>query len=168
MNSIIKSASQQIGQLGRHIGKQIIKQPGEILKNAIGQQQPTETLNEQALSTIEQGQSTSSNSSPNSSDPNSQKIQQYAQLAQQRDQLELAKVRKQLHRQFGLPTDLETGMSLARQERQQRKKQEEEIEEQKKQQEKLALEQKKEVNDQVLTAKAQANAETGIGRRIAG
>ncbi len=171
MNSPFKAATGQIGNLGRHVAKQIIRQPAEILKTATGQNQ-TQSEN-QALGAMEQGFQTgnqNSSSGPNSSpSPSDPQIQQYADLAQQRDQLELAKIRRQLHHQYGLPVDLETSMEKARQERQQKKEQAEQIEEQKKEQEKLILEeQKKQESNQVMAAKAQSSAEMGIGRKIAG
>ncbi len=170
MKSVLQSTKSQLGNLGSHVAKQIVHQPIEIIKTAIGQNQNQEN---QQLSNLEQGNQTQTPSqvtnSPTTSQPDPQLLQRYAQLAPQRDALELKKLRRQLHQEYGLPIDLNTGMGKARQERQQKKEQAEQIEEQKKQQEKLILEeQKKQESQQIIAAKAQAGAETGIGRKIAG
>ncbi len=170
MSGVFGSAGKQVGGLAKHVAKQVVREPLEVVKNVVSsdegksENQGMEML-EQGLQDAQGQQQTSQKTLAD--DP--QAMQKYANLASQRDEIELKRLRNKLHHEFGIPVGVEEGMQKARMEREQKKQQEEQIEEQKKEQEKMILEeQKKQEAEQVIAAKAQTSAEMGIGRKIAG
>lgn len=155
--SVWKAVTQQVGGLAKHVVKSIANEPMEIVKDAVGVQ-------------IEQGQQTQQNSP---ADPLQQggisdlakagfKTQddftKYAGLSGQKDQLEMEMIRKQLVREWGLDSNVESGMQKARMEFEQKEEQRKQIEEKKEEQKKEFEFQKKQQEDIALTAAKQGSS----------
>lgn len=151
--------AQNLGGLARHVAKSVVTEPVEVVKDMVGVQ-------------MEQGKSTQQNSP--SDDPAAQQLGdlakagfktqddylKYQGLSGQKDQMEMEMIRKQLVREWGLDTNLESGMQRARMEYEQKEEQRKKVEEQKEEQKKEFEFQKKQQEDVALTAaKAESSAE---------
>jgi hypothetical protein len=157
--SVWKSVAQNVGGLAKHVIKSVVSEPSEVIKDMVG-------VN------IEQNNATRQQSSSDDSNlPGGQvndlaktgfKTQddftKYAGLSGQKDQLELEMIRKQLTRQWGLDTHLESGMQQARMEYEQREEQRKQIEEKQEEQKKEFEFQKKQQEDIGLRAATQASS----------
>lgn len=159
--SVWKSVAQNLGGLAKHVASAVISEPVEIVKDAVGQK-------------LEQGQQTQqqnpSDLSGQSTDPmadlakagfkTKDDFDKYQGLSGQKDQLELEMTRKQLVREWGLDSNLESGMQKARMEYEQKEEQRKKVEEQKEEQKKEFEFQKKKQEDIALkAAKSEASAE---------
>lgn len=155
--SVWKQVGQTLSGLAKHVVKSVASEPMEVVKDAVGQQ-------------MEQGQQTQQNTSdPNQSNPVSDLAKagfqtqsdytKYQQLSGNRDQMELAILRKRLHQQQGLDVSIEGGMERARQEYEQKEQQRKQVEEQKKEEKKqMDLQVKKKEEDLALKAAKQASS----------
>ena len=157
-----KQVTQQVGNLAKHVAKAVVHEPVEIVKDAVGASD--QSGENQAMHAMEQGmQGQQQQTGDDSNNPKGfqtiQDYQKYQQLSGKKDEMEMAVLRKRLHQEYGLSTDLEQGMQRARMEREQKNQQEEQVEEQKKQQEDWMQEQKKKEDMSVAAAKGQASAE---------
>lgn len=146
---------QSLSGLAKHVVQTVASEPMEVVKDAVGQQ-------------IEQGNQTQQNSSdPTQNSPLSDLAKagfktaddfaKYQQLSSNRDQMELAILRKRLHQQQGLDVSIEGGMERARQEYEEKERQRKQAEEQKKEEKKqMELQTKKQEEDLALKAAKQA------------
>lgn len=157
--SVWKSVGQNLTGLAKHVVKSVASEPMEVVKDVVGLK-------------MEQGQQTNQQSSDpvNSADPladlakagfkTQDDFQKYQGLSGQKDQLEMEMLRKQLIRQWGLDTNLESGMQRASAEWEQREQQRKQVEEQKEEQKKEFEFQKKAQEDIGLkAAQGEASAE---------
>ncbi len=152
-----KQVGQNLSGLAKHVVKSVVTEPVEIVKDAVGVQ-------------LEQGKQTQQNSPAN--DPGIQQaadlskagfktqddFQKYTGLSGQKDQMEIEMLRKQLVREWGLDTNVESGMQKARMEYEQKEEQRNKIEEQKEEQKKAFEFQKKQQEDIGLKAAKQASS----------
>jgi hypothetical protein len=157
--TVWKSVGQNLAGLAKHVVKSVAAEPVEVVKDIVGQK-------------MEQGQQTQQQSDdPVASDPladlakagfkTQDDFQKYQGLSGQKDQLEMEMLRKQLVRQWGLDTNLESGMQRASAEWEQKEEQRKQVEEQKEEQKKEFEFQKKAQEDIGLkAAQNESNAET--------
>jgi hypothetical protein len=146
--SVWKSVAQNVGSIAKQAAQAVVQEPVEIVKNAIGvgdtadgghDNQAMEAL-EQASPTATQsgGQGTQGN---NDNNPMGFKTQddfmKYQQLSHNKDEMELAMLRKQLFRENALDVNVESGMERARQEYQQKEEQRKKVEENKEEEKKM-------------------------------
>lgn len=154
-----KNVGQQIGGLAKHVTKSVVSAPLEILSDNVGSQ-------------MEQGKQTQQNAPPvqTPTDPmadlakagfkTQEDFQKYEGLSGQKDKMEMEMLRKQLVRQWGLDTSLESGIKRASAEWEQKEKQRKEVVEKQEEQKKEFEFQKKEQEDIGLkAAKGEASAE---------
>jgi hypothetical protein len=156
--SVWKAVAQNVGGLAKHVAKAIVTEPVEVAKDMVGLQQ------------LEQGNKTAQQ--PN--DPTSPQsdladlakagfktpgdFAAYQGLSGKKDQLEMQMVRKQLAREWGLDTNLESGMQRARMEYEQKEEQRKQVEEKKEEQKKEFEFQKKQQEDIALKAAKQGSS----------
>jgi hypothetical protein len=154
-----KQVGQQLGGLAKHAATAVVTEPLEIAKDMVGQK-------------MEQGQQTQQQTTddPGTSDPlqdlakagfkTQDDFTKYQGLSGQKDQMEVAMLRKQLVRDWGLDTNLESGMQQARMEWEQKEAQRKQVQEKEEEQQKAFEFQKKQQDDVALTAaKSEASAE---------
>lgn len=156
--SVWKAVAQNVGGLAKHVAKAVVTEPVEIAKDIVGLQQ------------LEQGKQTSQQTN----DPTSQQndladlakagfktpddFAKYQGLSGQKDQIEMQMLRKQMAREWGLDTNLDSGMQRARMEYEQKKQQREQVEEKKEEQKKEFEFQKKQQEDIALKAAKQGSS----------
>jgi hypothetical protein len=158
--SVWKSVGQNLAGLAKHVVKTVVAEPMEVIKDAVGVQ-------------MEQGNQTQQNSTPDPTQNNplsdlakagfktQDDFQKYQGLSGQKDQMEMEMLRKQLVRQWGLDTSLESGMQRASAEWEQKEEQRKKVIEQKEEQKKEFEFQKKQQEDVGLkAAQNESNAET--------
>lgn len=156
-----KQVGQNLAGLAKHVVKQVVAEPVEVIKDAVGQK-------------LEQGQSPyaqsatvgTGNSDSTMSDlakagfKTKDDFDKYQGLSGQKDEMELSMMRKQLVREWGLDTTVEGGMQKARMEWEQKEQQRKQVEERKEEQKKEFEFQKKQQEDVGLkAAKGEASAE---------
>jgi hypothetical protein len=156
---IWKNVVSQVGGLAKHAAKTVVSEPLEIVKDAVGEK-------------IEQGVQTTQQSD----DPTAQTNQldelakagfktqddfkKYEGLSGKKDDIEMQLLRKQLVREWGLDTNLESGMKQAQMEYEQKEERRKQVEEQKEEQEKEFEFQQKQAEDaQVVAAQRESNPE---------
>jgi len=157
-----KQVTQHVGALGKHVAKKVVHEPAEVLEQVVG-----ETKNEQgenqALEVVEQGQQTQQQATDDTGNPQGFRTQadfnKYSQLSEKRDQMDLAVTRKKLFQEFGLDTNLDSGMQRARQEFAEKEEERSKVVEQKQEEAEWLEEKKKEEEMAVVAAKGQASAE---------
>lgn len=156
-----KSVAQNVGNLAKHVASQLVQEPIEIVKNAAGVSDKQKSEN-QGMQAMEQGQTPSTQGTTagaQQSDNNPmgfktvQDYQKYQQLSGHKDEMELAILRKQLFSQYGLDTNVESGMQKARMEFEQKEKERKQVEEKKKEEKKMMdLQVKKQEEDMAVKA----------------
>ncbi|MCE7897867.1 MAG: hypothetical protein DPW11_00670 [bacterium] len=155
--SVWKQVGQNLAGLAKHVVKSVASEPVEVVKDMVGVQN-------------EKGQ-TSQPNSPGDDPANQQmtdlakagfKTQddyaKYAGLSGQKDLMEIEMLRKQLVREWGLDTNIESGMQKARMEYEQKEEQRKQIEEKKEEQKKEFEFQKKQQEDIGLKAATQSSS----------
>jgi len=151
---IWQQAAQQVGGLVRHAARKIVVEPIEIAKNGVIGSEVEEI--EKGASNSQQNQAGDDNQGQLKRFGTQQQYQRYQQLSGNRDKLELAMVRKQLAREWGLEAGIKRA-SVAYEQREQERRQ---VEEKRKEEKKVwEFEQKKQENQQVAMAKNVASAE---------
>lgn len=166
MSNPFSQAVKQAGGLAKHVAKRVVQEPMEVLRNSVGKgDQKADQGENQAMQMVEQaapssqsgGQGGGGNKRP--AQPKGFKTQQdfqkYQQLSPKKDELELALIRKQLAKEWGV----EQGMQRARAEYEQKEEQRKQVEEKEEEEKKVVLEQKKKENMQVKMAKNASSAE---------
>lgn len=146
--------------LWKQIKQAIVNEPVEIVKDAVGQ-------------IMEKGQQTRQQTNDPSQNHNSlsdfaktgfrtpEDFAKYQGLSGEKDKIELELARKQLVREWGLDTKLESGMQKARMEYEEREKQRREIKEKEKEQKKaFEFEKKKQEDVGLKAAMSEASPET--------
>ena len=164
--SVWKQVGQQLGGMAKQVAQTVADVPGEIFESAIGQT-PHSGGDNQGMEAVEQGGQTANSQQQAGDDSGAPKgfrtkddFQKYQNLAGKRDDLELAHLRQKLQAEWGLETNLESGMQRARAEYEQKEEQRKQVEEKKEEQEKAFEFQKKKQEDIALTAaKSEASAE---------
>ena len=157
--SVWKNVGQNLAGLAKHVVKSVVLEPMEVIKDAVGQN-------------LEQGNQTQQNTTQvqTPTDPMSdltkagfktqEDFQKYQGLSEKKDDMELSAIRGKLVREWGLDSDLESGMQKARAEWQQREDERKKVEEKKEEQKKEFEFQKKAQEDIGLkAAKSEASAE---------
>lgn len=158
---IWKQVTSSLAGIVKQAGKQLTQEPLELGQSVV--QQVAGQDGGQALRDLEMGQAQAQ--TQGTADPNNggfatkSDYDRYLALSGRKDEIELAQIRRQLEGQWGLDTNLESGMQKARSERQQQAQQIKQVEVQKKQEENWLKEKKKEENYAVMAAKAQASGE---------
>lgn len=156
-----KQVGQNLAGLAKHVVKSVVSEPVEVIKDAVG-------VN------LEQGKQTQQNNMPDPTQlpggdladlakagfKTKDDFVKYQGLSGQKDEMELAMMRKQLVREWGLDTTVEGGMQKARMEWEQKEQQRKQVEERKEEQKKEFEFQKKQQEDIGLkAAKGEASAE---------
>ncbi len=157
--SVWKNVGQNLAGLAKHVVKSVVLEPMEVIKDAVGEN-------------LEQGNQTQQNTTQvqTPTDPMSdltkagfktqEDFQKYQGLSEKKDDMELSAIRGKLVREWGLDSDLESGMQKARAEWQQREDERKKVEEKKEEQKKEFEFQKKAQEDIGLkAAKSEASAE---------
>jgi len=144
--------------LAKHVVKTVVSEPMEVVKDVVGQK-------------MEQGVQTQQQTDDSvKSDPmadltkagfkTQDDFQKYQGLSGQKDQMEMEMLRKQLVRQWGLDTNLESGIQKASAEWEQKEEQRKKVVEKKEEEKKEFEFQKKAAEDIGLkAAKGEASAE---------
>ena len=155
--SVWKQVGQNLSGLAKHVAKAVVTEPVEVVKDMVGVQ-------------MEQGKSTQQNSPTD--DPAQKQLgdlakagfktqddfTKYSGLSGQKDQMEIEMLRKQLVREWGLDTNVESGMQKARMEFEQKEQQRKQVEEKKEEQKKEFEFQKKKQEDIGLKAATQGSS----------
>lgn len=163
---MFSSAAKQFGGIAKHVVKKIIREPLEVVETAVGAGDKGKQQENQAMQAMEQAAPTATQSggqggqANNGQQPSGFKTQQdyqkYQQLSGNKDQMEMAVIRKKLAQEWGV----ETGMERARQEYLQKEQERKQVEEQEEKRNEAMMFEKKKVEDQqVAMAKNQASAE---------
>lgn len=154
--SVWKSVGQNLAGLAKHVVKSVVVEPVEVIKDAVGQK-------------IETGNPVSQSPSDpmGAGDPvadlakagfkTQDDFAKYQGLSGKKDQVELEMIRKNLVREWGLDTNIESGMQRARMEYEQKEKQRNEVKEKEKEQKKEFEFQKKAQEDLALKAATEAS-----------
>lgn len=170
MKSVLSSAVSQVGGLVKHAAEKIATMPFEVIQGQAGNS-TSNVQSEQAdvMEAMEQGAALSNTSGDDYTGfATKGNYDRYAELSGRKDGMELANIRKTMRGEFSLPIDVEEGMQKARAERKEKAQEQEYVEKQEIPTMDL-LEEKEDVEKaQVLTAKSQASAEQGIGKKIMG
>lgn len=158
-----KNVASQLGGLAKHVAQAVVKEPFEVVENAVGAGDSHSNEN-QAMEAVEQGsQGQQQNTGDDPNQPKGFKSQQdyqkYQQLSGNKDQMEMAILRKRLFAEYGLNTDVEAGMQQARQEFAQKEEERKKVVERKKEEEKWIIEQKKKEEMDVKAATESASPE---------
>lgn len=142
----------------KHAAKTVASEPLEVVKDVVGQR-------------MEQGQQTQQQASD---DPTNTQLSdlaragfktpadfaKYQELSGKKDELETEALRKQLVREWGLDTNLESGMQRARMEYEQKEEERKKVQEKEAEQKKEFEFQKKKAEDaQVAAAQQESNPE---------
>lgn len=158
-----QSVRQQVGGLAKHVASSIASEPMEVIKDAVGAS--GNGSENQAMQAMEQGTQTQQNTGT-ANDPHQPKgfktvqdFQKYQQLSGNKDEMEIAMLRKRLFSEYGLDTNLESGMKRARMEYEQKEQQRKQAEEQKEEQKKMEdLQVKKQEENIALKAAQQGSS----------
>ncbi len=139
-----KSVGQQVGGLAKHVMGAIAQEPEKIVANAVGAGKESDGNENQAMEAIEQGAQGQQQNAQTQGDDNKPKgfktqqdFQKYQQLSGNKDEMEMAILRKKLFAEYGLRTDVESGMQQARMEYEEKEKQRKQAAEQKKEEKKI-------------------------------
>lgn len=153
-----KQVGQNLAGLAKHVAKSVASAPMEVVKDAVGQK-------------MEQGMQTTQQTAPQiPADPladlakagfkTQDDFNKYQGLSEKKDDIELAQIRGKLVREWGLDSNIESGMQKARMEWEQKEEQRKKVEEQKEEQKKQFEFQKKQQEDIGLkAATSEASAE---------
>jgi hypothetical protein len=155
--SVWKQVGQNLAGLAKHVVKTTVSEPMEVVKDAVGQR-------------MEQGQQTQQNSNDPTDNPmndlakagfkTKDDFDKYRGLSEKKDDVELQLIRRQLQSQWGLDTNLESGMKRAQQEWEEKERQRKEVKEKEEEQKKEFEFQKKQQEDaQVASAQRESNPE---------
>jgi len=159
--TVWKQFTKNLGGLAKHVVKTVVSEPIEIVKDAVGQnietgQQSQQNTQQSNGSNHQTGDDLAKAGFKTQSDFN-----KYQQLSGNKDQMELAVLRKRLHQEQGLDTDLEHGMARARSEYEQKEEERKRVEEKEEEQKKeFEFMKKKQEDAQVVAAKGQSSAES--------
>lgn len=156
--SVWKQVGQSLAGLAKHVAKSVVAEPVEIIRDAVGQQI------EQGKQTQQQAddpsQSKSTNDLAKAGFKTKEDFQKYQGLSGKKDEMELSAIRGKLVREWGLDTNIESGMQKARAEWEQKEKQRNEIKEKEKEQKKeFEFEKKKQEDLSLKVATSEASAE---------
>jgi hypothetical protein len=156
--SVWKQVGQNLAGLAKHVVKTTVAEPMEVVKDAVGEK-------------LEQGQQTQQNSDDqNQNNPmndlakagfkNKEDFERYENLSGKKDDVELQLIRRNLQSQWGLDTNLASGMQRAQQEWEEKERQRKEVKEKEEEQKKEFEFQKKQEEDaQVSSAQRESNPE---------
>ena len=144
---------QSLAGLAKHVAKTVVSEPMEVVKDAVGQKMEQGVQATQPFDDA-QGKQTA--------DPvadlakagfkTQDDFQKYQGLSEKKDDMELASIRGKLVREWGLDTNIESGMQKARMEWEQKEEQRKNVEEKKEEQKKEFELQKKQQEDVGLKA----------------
>lgn len=162
--SVWNNVGQNLAGLAKHVVKSVVLEPIEVVKDLPAQAGAVGQNLEQNKPTQQQ------TNDPTNSDPmadlakagfkTQEDFQKYQGLSEKKDDLELSAIRAKLVREWGLDSDLESGMQKARMEWEQKEEQRKKIEEKKEEQKKEFEFQKKQQEDIGLkAAQSEASAE---------
>ena len=144
-----------MASLAKHVVKTVVAEPMEVVKDAVGQK-------------LEQGTQTSQQTNdPTVNDPmgdlakagfkTQDDFAKYRGLSGKKDDIELAQIRGKLVREWGLDTNIESGMQKARMEYEQKEEQRKKVVEKEEEQKKEFEFQKKKQEDIALKAATEAS-----------
>lgn len=155
--SVWKSVGQNLAGLAKHVGKTVVTEPMEVARDAVGEKM------EQGVQTNQQTSDPSDNSAGDLAKAGfktKEDFDKYQGLSEKKDEVELQLLRRNLQSQWGLDTNLVSGMQRARQAWEERERQRKEIKEKEEEQKKEFEFQKKQEEDaQVATARRESNPE---------
>lgn len=155
--SVWKQVGQNLAGLAKHVGKTVVAEPMEVVADAVGQK-------------MEQGVQTSQQTNDPTDNPTAdlakagfktkEDFDKYENLSGVKDDKELRLIRRNLQSQWGLDTNLASGMKRAQYEWEQKEEQRKKVEEKKEEEEKEFEFQKKAQEDaQVTSAQRESNPE---------
>ena len=148
---------QNLAGLAKHVGKTVVSEPMEVVKDAVGQKM------EQGVQTTQQTSDPSDNAINDLAKAGfktKDDFDKYQGLSEKKDEVELQLIRRNLQTQWGLDTTVTGGMQKARQEWEEKERQRKEVKEKEEEQKKEFEFQKKAQEDaQVASAKRESNPE---------
>ena len=147
-----KQVGQNLAGLGKHVTQKVVSAPLEILTDKVGEniEQNKQT---QPVAAQPGGQTTDPIADLAKAGFKTQEdFQKYQGLSEKKDDIELQAIRGKLVREWGLDTNLESGMQKARIEWEQKEEQRKKVEEKKEEQKKEFEFQKKQQEDIGLKA----------------
>ncbi len=155
-----KQVGQNLAGLAKHVVKSVVSEPVEVVKDAVGANlEKNKPTNQQTNDPMQQPGSHIADLAK-AGFKTKDDFTKYQGLSGQKDEMELAMMRKQLVREWGLDTTVEGGMQKARMEWEQKEQQRKQVEERKEEQKKEFEFQKKQQEDVGLkAAKGEASAE---------
>lgn len=157
--SVWKQVGQQLGGLVKHAATAVVTEPLEIAAEAVGQQKMEQGVTTQPQ-TDDSGKADPLSDLAKAGFKTQNDFAKYQGLSAQKDQMEVEMLRKQLVREWGLDTNVESGMQQARMEWEQKEEQRKQVEEKEAEQKKEFEFQKKQQEDIALTAaKGEASPE---------
>lgn len=156
--SVWKQVGQNLTGLAKHVVKSVATEPVEIVKDMVGVQNEKGSPSAQGATVGTQQSDDPMHDIAKAGFKTQDDFAKYSGLSGQKDQMEIEMLRKQLVREWGLDTNVESGMQRARMEFEQKEEQRKKIEEQKEEQKKEFLFQKKQQEDIGLKAAKQGSS----------
>lgn len=162
--SVWKSVGQNLAGLAKHVVKAVVAEPMEVVKDLAAQAGAVGQNLEKGNQTQQQAASDDTTRVEPLQDlakagfKTQDDFAKYQGLSGKKDDVELAMIRKQLTREWGLDTNIESGMQRARQEYEQKEEQRKRVEEKEEEQKKEFEFQKKQQEDIALKAAKQASS----------
>lgn len=155
--SVWKNVGQNLAGLAKHVVKSVVSEPMEVVKDAVGvnleQNKPTQPqTNDPASNPM--------NDLAKAGFKTKDDFDKYQGLSGKKDDIELASIRGKLVREWGLDTNIESGMKRAQQEYEQKEEQRKKVEEKKEEQKKeFEFEKKKQEDIGLKAAISEASVE---------
>ena len=159
--SVWKSVGQNLAGLAKHVGKTVVSEPIEVVKDAVGQKMEQGQSPSAQSATVGTGQNDNAmNDLAKAGFKTKDDFDKYSKLSGVKDDKELQLIRRNLQTQWGLDTTLTGGMQKARQEWEEKERQRKEVKEKEEEQKKEFEFQKKAQEDaQVTSAMRESNPE---------
>lgn len=157
--SVWKQVGQNLSGLAKHVVKSVASEPVEVVKDMVGANLEKNNATKQQSSNDDSNQQgMQANDLAKAGFKTQDDFTKYSGLSGQKDQMEIEMLRKQLVREWGLDTNVESGMQRARMEFEQKEEQRKQVEEKKEEQKKEFLFQKKQQEDIGLKAATQGSS----------
>lgn len=155
--SVWKTVGQNLAGLAKHVVKAVVAEPMEVVKDAVGQNLEKGNQTQQQAASDDTTRVDPLQDLAKAGFKTQDDFAKYQGLSGKKDDVELAMIRKQLTREWGLDTNIESGMQRARQEYEQKEEQRKKVEEKEEEQKKEFEFQKKTQEDLALKAATEAS-----------
>lgn len=155
---------QNLAGLAKHVANTVVSEPMEVAKEAVGGQnsdasgQMMEQGKQTQQNTTDPSQAKQPNDLAQAGFKNQDDFAKYQQLSGNKDLMELSILRKHLQSEWGLNTNLDSGMQKARQDWQQKEDERKKAVEQKEEEKKQMVAMQKKQEDEAMAVKAAREA----------